>query len=134
MTFRRKQKEPMHIELTPLIDAVFILLIFYMLSSTFLKPAVNIILPVIEYREQVEEKKKIVITVDKDSRLFVNSEQTQFSDIEKAIAKYIDEDELDVNVFFSADKRIEYDVFVKIMGVLKSLGIQNIALENDTAE
>jgi biopolymer transport protein ExbD len=131
MIFRKRKKESMHIELTPLIDAIFILLIFYMLSSNFLKPIIQIRLPVIEYREKKEVESNINVTVDKNKKIFVNGSLVTFQELEKNIATIIINNDKETNIIFSGDKSIEYDLFLQITSIFKSLGIQNIALENE---
>jgi len=74
MNFRKKQDEMVDINLTPLIDVVFLLLIFFMVSTTFQKSSeIQIDLP--EASGDVEPKKEFVVEISIDSlgRYYVNN-------------------------------------------------------------
>lgn len=127
MKFRRQKRYLMHIELTPLIDAVFILLIFFMLSSNFLKPAILLKLPVVGYNEQIKQKKSTFIAITKDQNILYNGEMVTIDGLKKRLSNM----ESSNRVVFSADKSVRYELFVKIMAELKAAGIEDVALENE---
>lgn len=123
---RRKKTESVTAELMPLIDMVFILLIFFMISSQFLKPAINLNLPVAGSGQQVSDKKVLIISVTKDGVLYLNQEKIEKSLLVNAIKKRLNQNTM---VVISADKAVSYGTFVEIMDSLKANGISNVALE-----
>ncbi len=73
MKFRRQQRDEVGINLTPLIDVVFLLLIFFMVSTTFTREThLSIDLPEAEGRPVEEEENQIEILVDETGRYRVN--------------------------------------------------------------
>lgn len=67
MDFHRKKKEKVEISITPMIDVVFLLLIFFMVTTTFNREtALNIKLPEAEGTEPEKNLKKINLTIDAD--------------------------------------------------------------------
>jgi biopolymer transport protein ExbD len=132
MKFRRPKTERPHIEITPIIDMVFILLVFFMLSSAFLKPVIKMNLPVAVLRDE-PEKKNIAISITKDERIYLNQKPVQKDQLEKAVEELIRENP-DAGVVFSGDEGIKYGLFVEVMDMAKLSGAKTIALEHETEE
>ena len=70
---RRKRKDELMLELTSLIDVVFLLLIFFLVATTFddMKGGIKIDLPQSTIKE-VSEVKEVQIVVDKDKNMILN--------------------------------------------------------------
>ena len=129
MKFYNKKKENLHIELTPLIDMVFILLVFFMISSTFLKPVINMRLPVAGHKDEITTTKVVVISIDKDKNIYVNQKKTTFKNIINEINAMVKNNKQKSSIVFSADKEINYGMFVSIIDILKENGFEQISLE-----
>ena len=73
MNFKTKNKEELNLDITPLIDVVFLLLIFFMVSTTFKHESdINIVLPTAS-NESVEIKENIIdIGLDMDGKIYIN--------------------------------------------------------------
>lgn len=75
MDFRRKKKEKVEISITPMIDVVFLLLIFFMVTTTFNREtALNIKLPEAEGTEPEKHLKEINLTIDADGIYYLSGE------------------------------------------------------------
>ena len=75
MQFKTKSKRKVMINVTSLIDVLFLLLIFFMVSSTFLEqPGIKLELPSAQSSAVVEQK-EFILFVDKDGGIFLNSEE-----------------------------------------------------------
>ena len=123
---RRKKIEGTTSELMPLIDMVFILLIFFMLSSQFLKPVINLNLPVAGSGVQLTETQILIVSLTKEKEVFLNQEKINSGDLVKEIKKRLNSN---TKVVISADKEVEYGFFVTIMDSLKSNDIHHVSLE-----
>ena len=130
MKFRRRKVESPHIEITPVIDMVFILLIFFMLSSTFLKPIIKMNLPVAVLRD-VPEEKNITINITRGKKIYLNRKIITFDGLQDAVEDLIQKNP-GAGVVFSGDKNIEYGAFVKVMDIAKLAGAKTISLEHET--
>ena len=76
MNFRSREKEKLEITLTPMIDVVFLLLIFFMVTTTFNRATeIKINLPEAAGKESTEKVKIINLTIDADGIYYVNNQQ-----------------------------------------------------------
>jgi len=79
MNLRPRRAEPPHVDITPLIDVVFLMLIFFMVSTTFDKQTqLKVDLPEAGTPEVAEEiePKKVDITIDAKGNFYVNDKPT----------------------------------------------------------
>ena len=129
MRFHRRKVENPHIEITPVIDIVFILLVFFMLSSAFLKPVIKMTLPVAVIHDQ-PEKENIVINITKDEKIYLNQKRITFDNLQGAVEDLIRKNP-NAGVVFSGDEDIEYGIFVKTMDIAKLAGAKTISLEHE---
>ena len=137
---RRKRKDELMLELTSLIDVVFLLLIFFLVATTFddMKGGIKIDLPQSTIKE-VSEVKEVQIVVDKDKNMILNykenvkKEQTSVTteNLKEKLAEKLSESQ-ERNVIISADKRLDYGYIVEIMTISKEAGANS--LDIDTAD
>ena len=72
MRFKKRLKANVRIDMTPMIDAVFLLLIFFMITSSIIKdPSININMPKAASSESQPDK-DLVVTLSKDGALYLN--------------------------------------------------------------
>jgi biopolymer transport protein ExbD len=74
MEFIRKKRERPHIDIAPLVDIIFLLLIFFMISSNFIAPTIRMDLPK-ALSEQKLEKVDLVVTVDRNANVYINRDR-----------------------------------------------------------
>ena len=128
MEFIRLKGERPHIEIAPLVDIIFLLLIFFMLSSNFIQPNIRMELPEASTEEKLE-KVDLVVTVDRDSRIFVNRDQIAPDELQTALEEKMAS--LGKNdVIFRGDKSIGYELFVKILDTAKAAGATSFSVEH----
>lgn len=76
MNFRQKSRSKLDINMTPMIDVVFLLLIFFMVTTTFSRETeIKIRLPEAEGEERNQESKIIALTIDAKGLYYVNEHQ-----------------------------------------------------------
>lgn len=129
MRFRTRRSEAPDLNLTPLIDVVFLLLIFFMVSTTFTKESeLTIELPEAS-GETVEQKPdKIEITISAEGRYYVNEQEvinTQLKTLKAAIKKVAGE-RSDVPLIISADAKTPHQAVVTAMDAARQLGILHL--------
>ncbi len=129
MEFIRGRRNDPHIELTPLIDIIFQLLIFFMLSSNFIAPMLKMELPKALFKEKLE-KVDLVVTVDPEGRVYVNKDMVAMEDLQGVLqdrmaklGKY--------DVIFKGDVSISYGAFVEILDIAKLAGPTSFSVEHD---
>jgi biopolymer transport protein ExbD len=116
--------------LTPLIDVVFLLLIFFMVSTTFDKESrIKVELPQAATQdEKVEKERTLDITVDVQGRFYVNQREVINTDIEtlkRAIEKAA-KGRQDLPVIIMADAKAPYQAVITVMDAASQLGFVNM--------
>lgn len=137
MNLRRSRSEDPDINLTPLIDVVFILLIFFMVSTTFQRESeIKIELPEAS-SEPVEEKKELLeIVIDADGHYFIDDQQvvnTELETLKKAIQKFLGE-QSEIPVVIRADRRTPYESVIRAMDATSQLGLLQMSLATNQPE
>ncbi|URA10700.1 ExbD/TolR family protein [Thermospira aquatica] len=127
MRFRRNAKFISEINMTPVIDIVFQLLTFFMLTSTFIKSsAINVDLPSSKTSD-AQPVREVVVVLYKDGRITVNNQPVQKNAITSFISKYAQQDsELVVTV--QGDKRVDYGLLIEVMDAVRQAGVKRLSL------
>lgn len=94
MQFEGRRRSSQVPNLTPLIDIVFLLLVFFMLTSHFVQEqALNIDLPVADSGEVVTEDNQLEVVLDADGHFLINDHFIEPDSLEKVIAQQLGERE-----------------------------------------
>ena len=137
---KRRSGGTLVLEITPLIDVVFLLLIFFMLATSFdERSAFKIDLPKSTAAKTKSTLKEVQVLVDKDRNVYVrytdNSGKSQNEKLDLASFVSVVSEKLNnsesKDVIISADKDIDYGFSVEIMSLLKESGAS--AINIDTA-
>ena len=131
MNLRPRRQQSLDINLTPLIDVVFLLLIFFMVSTTFEKETrIEVELPQADtVAEQPEQRDELDITIDQAGRYYLNERElvnAEAATLKQAISQIAgDREELPVNI--KADGQAPYQAVVTAMDVLTQLGLNRMS-------
>jgi len=127
MQFRTSQKRKVLINITSLIDVLFLLLIFFMVSSTFLEqPGIKLELPYAQSAAVVEQK-DYVLFVDKDSNMFLNEKAVRMDDLEAKIKDALPKMK-DMALVLKADQDITHGFVVRVMDIVKRSGVKKLII------
>ena len=127
MKLLEKQARKIGINLTPLIDVLFILIIFFTVSSTFLEqPGIELKLPEAE-SSQSHTAQKIVVYVDKEENIFVNEDPIEIDKVAEHVQLLISA-QTDKSVVLHADKEVSHGIIIQIMDLLRKRGIYKIVI------
>lgn len=119
--------QDLKLDMTPLIDVVFQLLIFFMLSSSFVfQTGIKINLPSSEFNE-AQKPNEITIGISEDNRLFYNEFETTIEGIKLKFDVLVQTTPETV-VVIKADKNVKHGRVVEIMGIAKNIGLQRLAV------
>ncbi|NRB77901.1 MAG: biopolymer transporter ExbD [Saccharospirillaceae bacterium] len=128
MRFRKKRREEADINITPLIDVVFLLLIFFMVSTTFNKDKrQDITLPQSSSTNTVEQNEKVEIIVDAAGKISIN-DRTLNQNSEQNLKYVLGEMNLpkDTQFYYRADQKSPLESYVLVTQTLVSMGYQNL--------
>ena len=125
MNLRPEPKEPVDINLTPLIDVVFLLLIFFMVSTTFNRDSeLSIELPSASAEAQERQPDSIDVAIDAQGRFYVNGRQllnTQSKTVRQALRSAAGDTD-SPPIIISADAKTPHQAVVQIMDAARVLG------------
>ena len=112
-------------DLTPIVDVVFNLLIFFALSLNFSQvvSSINIKLPKAKTSEVVTEK-QVVVSIERNNKVYIN-DQALYLD---QIPNYLDKINKDNVVVVKADKEIDHGFVVQIMDLIKRSGFKKLGI------
>lgn len=121
-----KRRESLGLDLTPVIDVVFILLIFFIVSSVFKKDELALILnlPTSNAKEIKVDEEQIFIELNKD-KLAIKGIEVSFSSLEDNLKALKNKDKA---VVVRIDKKVEYERVVKVLDLLQKYNLNNLAL------
>lgn len=129
MKFRRRLQPSANSSFVPMVDVVFQLVIFFMVSSTFVvTPGIKLNLPSSSSSQPVAVT-PLVVSVFSDTRIYLNRTQYDLAGFRSAVAALPKAEEQNKNIVVEGDKSISYDLMVKILDVLRSNGFQGVNLK-----
>lgn len=115
------------IEPTPLIDVMFLLTIFFMLTSTIIKTSsINVNLPKSIVSDS-QPRTQIIITITRDAKVFLNDYPISLDDIPPALKRVTTRDP-NVPVIIRGDKDIPYQYIIEVMDRVRLGGATEISL------
>ncbi len=125
-----RQQEDITVDLTPMLDVVFIMLIFFIVSSTFVRPSVmDIHRP--EAQGEAMPSHSLVISISSNNHYFVD--EKPLTDDELTL--FLQGHQLLNNqptLIIDADKHAQNGAVVRLLDMAKSVGIEKIALATET--
>jgi biopolymer transport protein ExbD len=130
--FQRQRREEININLTPLIDVVFLLLIFFMISTTFTREAhLTISLPEASAEGEAQQQTgSIDVVVGAEGQYTINGESLVSSDaltLRRALLKLAGEAR-DVPFIITADAQAAHQSVVTVMDVAGKLGFSKLSI------
>ena len=128
---KKRTRESANPDITPLIDVVFLLLIFFMVSTVFKKDefALLLNLPTVTEGESANDKKvkNIIIELSKGEIAFNKTKYT-FETLPEQLKSLQDKT---TAIELRIDKKVEYDRVVKLLNMLKQHKLNNLNLITD---
>ena len=131
MKFARQKENDISLDLTPLIDVVFLLLIFFMVSMTFDRETVlNVELPEATGEHTEADVKVIDIQISVDGKYAINDQplvDDELKTLKTAMTKISDGD-TSIPLLISADRNAPHHAVVRAMDAAGQLGFSNLSI------
>lgn len=131
MNLKPDRRDEIDLNLTPLIDVVFLLLIFFMVSTTFEQASkLKIDLPEASAKAVQHPDKKIVIGIDVKGRFYINDRQlvnTQIKTLKIALLK-VAGDNKDLPIVLRADAKTPHQAVVTAMDAAAQVGLTRLSI------
>jgi biopolymer transport protein ExbD len=130
MAKRKSLYEDEGLNMTPLIDCVFLLLIFFMVTTVFKQPyTLQVELPEALEAVQVEEK-KLVGTITADGRMEINRNVIQMGQLEQVLQRE-KQATGSMTLILRTDKETRHKFMLDILEVAKRVGVEKIVLATE---
>jgi biopolymer transport protein ExbD len=128
MRISRRAPQKARIEIIPMIDIIFFLLVFFMIST--LSMTINQGLPVNLPKAATAQKdlrESLNITVTRDGELFLNKEPIALQDLSQRVKSGLDKDP-ELLAIINADDQTFHGAIVEIMDAMRLAGISRLAI------
>jgi biopolymer transport protein ExbD len=123
-----KEKKNIEINVAPLIDIVFLLLIFFMLASEFTDfKTIDMVSPNQKNTEINKSDLPIIIELSENGIININSKEVKLNELSEIINEKLN-NKKDNKVVVSTPNETKVNILIKVVDTIRSLGIENIAL------
>ncbi len=129
MRFKRRLTPQANVNLIPMIDVVFQLVVFFMVSSTFIiTPGISLVLPDSSTSEPVLMS-RLVITVISKQEVYLNKERYTLSGLDESLADLSESEREDIKtVVLEGDRSVSYSLMVEVLDTLRRNGFKGVNL------
>ncbi|MDX1268631.1 MAG: biopolymer transporter ExbD [Oceanisphaera sp.] len=131
MNFRRQKLEDVTVNLTPLIDVVFLLLIFFMVSTTFTKEnRINLELPQAKGEPASAEQQTLEVIIDAQGRYSIASKPLVSSSLDSLMValKTLSDGDTSHGIIITADAKAPHQSVITAMDAAGQVGFASLSL------
>jgi biopolymer transport protein ExbD len=127
LQFKQKKKRKVAINITSLIDVLFLLLIFFMVSSTFLEqPGIKLELPYAQ-SAVVAEQKDYILFVEKSGTMFLNEAEVAMENLNTILTEALPNMN-EGSLILKADQDVSHGIIVRIMDISRQSGVKKLII------
>jgi biopolymer transport protein ExbD len=128
---RIREDDEVAVDLTPMLDVVFIMLIFFIVTTSFVKEAGIDVNKPKAAQAQKKPTATIFIAIRPNGEIHMDKRVVDIERVSATIEKLLAESPTDT-VIIQADKEAKHGVVVKVMDQIKAAGIDKISIAADT--
>lgn len=128
-SFAAKTTQASGVDVTPLLDIVFQLLLFFILTSALIQPNIELDLPESKQESETAEA-DLIISADKEGRIYFNDTPVSLEDVEPLLAEFAAHNTNGL-VILRIDTAVPYGNFFPILDASSSAGIKNLHLAHE---
>ncbi len=128
MEFRRKRRGEARLDITPIVDTVFNLLIFFALSLNFIvTPGIKVKLPGSSSEEVVRQKREVTLAVTEAGEIFLARKRVALEELPARLTD-IARANPQTLIIIQADKNVRHGTVVQIMDKVRRSGLSRLAI------
>ena len=128
MRFRRARDDETRLGIAPLIDIVFLLLIFFMVTSHFdVATGVRIRLPKVSKRVLSQKSNRVALVIDRSGQAYFEGKKVNDKSLSKRLEYLVNEKGL-ISLILQADRDVRHGIVVHMMDLAKKAGVHNIMI------
>jgi len=130
MEFERRRHNHAHMSIAPLVDVVFLLLLFFMLTSHLMQePAIKIKLPESKTAEAQRDAIK-TIYISKDGGIYFMDKRVDLNNLQMAIKEGVKDIQIDF-IRIKADRESDVGILVSVIDEVRLSGIKNFSIATE---
>lgn len=128
MQFKKRQHRKLNLDITPLVDVIFLLLIFFMISTTFLSyNEIKVKLPEAAVESKQMNTGPIEITITRENKIYIDKKIVKPTDLLTSLQQRI-ATTTDKTLVIRADGQVKHQVVVQVMDTAKLAGIDKLSI------
>ncbi len=129
MRFREESKQNSSLlDITPIVDTVFNLLIFFALSLNFIStPGIQVNLPKSTAKEIAQEKKDLRVVMTSSNQLYINEKPVDLKGLRTRFRKAAESDR-ETQILIQADQQVAHGKVVEVMDLARNAGLRRLAI------
>lgn len=121
------------INVTPFVDVMLVLLVIFMVTAPMMQQGVQVNLPKADTKAMTPVEDTVVVTVNKNGKLFINKDEVSAADLRSKLADMFATREKK-EIFLKADAGVPYGEVVKAMADIKGAGIERLGMVTEPAK
>ena len=118
-----RRRRSVDVDITPLVDVLFMLIIFFVLTTSFVQGAIDLTLP--SGSPSAVPGNPVVLSVRKDGTLFWSKERISREELSTYVAKIVSKSG---DIMIAADRDVKYGIVAELMDELQRLGVRELSL------
>ncbi|MDD5724123.1 MAG: biopolymer transporter ExbD [Syntrophales bacterium] len=127
MRFERRKRVPLHTNIAPLVDVVFILLLFFMVTSHIsLEPSIDIKLPQSK-TSQPHESNEIVLSISREGQAFIGEKKIEIDEICSAVRERLHSSNTK-SIKIKADKDVSVGTLIQVVDEVRLSGAPGFSI------
>jgi len=128
VNLRKKNRPEYLVDITPLIDVVFLMLIFFMISTTFnMSSSLKLDLPSSKAKAEQKKMEQVTVSINADGSFYVQDEAVKDSDLRKRILN-VTKGDPKIRVVLRADAETHHKRVVYVLDTLRGLGMSKVGI------
>jgi len=128
MKFKKRQHRKLNLDITPLIDVIFLLVIFFMISTTFLSyNEIKVKLPEAAAESKQMNTVPVEITITRENKIYIDEKIVKPKDLLTSLQQRI-ATMTDKTLVIRADGQVKHQLVVQVMDTAKSAGIDKLSI------
>ena len=128
MRFKKKESKRLSLDVTPLIDVIFLLLIFFMVSTTFItSPGIHVNLPEASVKVKTDKPKSLEIVITQKQEIFLNGRKLKRKTLARQLATAKKKSGFE-HLIIRADGKTRHETVVFVMDVAKKVGLHKLSI------
>ena len=128
-----RRSEETELNMAPLIDMIFILLIFFLVQASFVKQSGVFVTKSIAETAEKKDKTNLILGITRDNTIYIEGREVDIRDVRSQMERFLVENP-DGYVVISPDKDSRTEITLKVQDQCRAAGIRNLSISAEKPE